>query len=874
MADSPMLDILMSEGAVVVDADGNQDPSSSSSVAVPSQAIPDPISPGVSSSGTSLPRRGFSFRPQPLPAFTPVQVHPVASFLKGYQGTARVVEQSSYQTNRALEDLQAQIPHLQLSLSGDDDLATLKLRIASLETDISDLTQRLEETVTKGLQDRVCQEIKDIEEHAGLVVTEAAQKEADYCRQLADLNQDIDAAIQRDFDIRMEEKVKNVRLHVDVERRDLEKQSQDLEVTQTTFVEQRLQEKLAVLDRELEKRQRKLEKEAHDAHDVRVGSRSSEYHEKMEALSADIQAAQARRHAAVDAQAKAYNYVPEQMEVLMKEHYTMMTSVTQEASAAMQSVRDGNLADSTQGTERLLSAGEEEEANMDTAPDHEGQVTEAFPPLPSMSPEIGNEDAGFANERGQTNSPTSLPATLPATSNGATDQGNTEGSLSLKRRKAATARFHSMTSLGSSRSNSPSPSPAGSSRSSARDHQPGRHVRNTLATVPCVLDPAGERGHDSSAKGKEGYHSRGRPASSDGPRPNASDADSDESQPQPEQSATKDIPPEFFELMNRILKQQGPQLSSPVRDVEKKRAGPFKDHVSSRKHSPKEKWILKEVRRLCWKYLGIKHGPDIVLNGIGASPEEVAEYETGGPTPPINPMRPDWRSLKSRWNLDLAEAFYIQFCENADNPKEYEFSKNDILVAFENKLKYLRGHVFKATPLRDESSDQTQERLNASLKHRRDISRPTQRCLTLRDVRLEIAGNNMNLGDDRVDPGWRSVYEMLSLLGREGISSDESDAEGGPYIVKRRTWRSEELTQLLDIIDSSYDRKNIYGNARPGNRPHVRMRRRRATASERAPIRGLPLNFYDRDWYQLLTNVEKQLLRPEPEMELPAFAED
>ncbi|KAK0506790.1 hypothetical protein EDD18DRAFT_1343227 [Armillaria luteobubalina] len=597
MADSLMLDILTSDGAAVIDTDGNQHPSSSSSssVAVPSQAIPDPISPEVSSSGTSLPRRGFSFCAQPLPALTHCTPF-ILLFIQWSHFSKAIKEWLDLLSSLHIKPIEplktyalhAQIPQLQLSLNGDDDLATLKLRITSLKTDISDLMQQLEETVEKGLQDCVCQEIKDIEEHTGLVVMEAAQKEADYCQQLADLNQDINATIQCDFDIRMEENVKNVHLHVDVEFHDLEKQLQDLEATQATFVEQRLQGKLAVLDRELEKWQHKLEKEAHDAHNVRVGSCKSEYHEKIEALSVDIQVVQARRHTALDAQAKAYNYVPEQME--------------------------------------------------------------------------------------------------------------------------------------------------------------------------------------------------------------------------------------------------------------------------------------KEVCRLCWKYLGIKNGPDIVLNGIGTSPEEMAEYETGGPTLPINPMQPDWHSLKSRWNLDLAEAFYIQFCENADNPKEYEFSKNDILVAFENKLKYLHGHVFKATPLRDKSSDQTQEHLNASLKHHRDISRPTQHCLTLRDVRLEIAGNNMNLGDDRVNPGWRSVYEMLSLLEREGISSDESDAEGGPYIVKWRTWHSKELTQLLDIIDSLYDRKNIYSNAHPGNRPHVHMRCRRAMASERAPIRGLPLNF--------LTDVEKQLLCPEPEMELPAFVED
>ncbi|KAK0185371.1 hypothetical protein F5146DRAFT_1005359 [Armillaria mellea] len=281
-------------------------------------------------------------------------------------------------------------------------------------------------------------------------------------------------------------------------------------------------------------------------------------------------------------------------------------------------------------------------------------------------------------------------------------------------------------------------------------------------------------------------------------------ADSDESEPQHEQSTMKDILPDFLELMNCILKQQAPQLSSQVRSVEKKRAGPFKDHVSSKKHLPKEKWILKEVCRLCWKYLDIKNGPDIVLNGTGASPEEVVEYESGGPTPLVNPMWPDWCSLKSHWNLDLAEAFYVQFSKDAKNSKEYEFSKNNILVAFENKLKPTQHHLM------------------------------TILTVQLRDVRLEIAGNNMDLGHDRVNPEWR----------REGISSDESDAEGGPYIVKRRTWRSKELTQLLDITNSSYDQKNVYGNPHPGNRPH------------------------------LLTDIEKQLLQPEPEMALPAFTED
>ncbi|KAK0480999.1 hypothetical protein EDD18DRAFT_1363600 [Armillaria luteobubalina] len=55
MADSPMLDILMSEGAAVVNANGNQHPSSSSSVVVPSQVMPDDTQVVRSSSQALVP---------------------------------------------------------------------------------------------------------------------------------------------------------------------------------------------------------------------------------------------------------------------------------------------------------------------------------------------------------------------------------------------------------------------------------------------------------------------------------------------------------------------------------------------------------------------------------------------------------------------------------------------------------------------------------------------------------------------------------------------------------------------------------------------------------------------------------------------------
>ncbi|PBK78981.1 hypothetical protein ARMGADRAFT_1041126, partial [Armillaria gallica] len=545
----------------------------------------------------------------------------------------------------------------------------------------------------------------------------------EYDKQLFDLHHDIDAAIQREFDIRMQDKVTNVRIDIDVECRDLEKQIQDLRDTQKHLVEQRLQEKLVVLDRELEKKLLDLGKEANDAHETRVEARRSQHEEKKRALSVDIQAAWARQGAASASQMEAYDHVSKQLAAIKEDHSLTMKSMTEDALATLRGLRDGCLRDSTQGNEGRSSV----------AFDHGDLVVETFPPASAMPAEIGNDDAASANEGGKTNGLPSATAKLPATSKSATDQGNTKA---FKRCKAGRAGFHATKPTQSLRSNIPSPSVAGSSQSSARNSQSGRHAGNAPAAPPCVPEPAGEREHDAAAKGRERYHGHGRSASSDGTRSNASDADSDDSPPPPEHSAMKDFPPEFVRWMsnvNRILEQQAPSVSrssSPVRQVEKKRAGPFRAHISSKKHSSKGKWILGEVRRLCWEYLDIQNGCDVVFNGIGASPEEVEEYKSGGPTPLANPMRPDWGSLTSRWNLDLAEAFYVQFCKDAENPAKYEFSKNDILVAFENKLKYLRGYVNKAAPLRNETSAQALERFNASLKHRRDISRPTQRRLT------------------------------------------------------------------------------------------------------------------------------------------------
>jgi hypothetical protein len=100
-----------------------------------------------------------------------------------------------------------------------------------------------------------------------------------------------------------------------------------------------------------------------------------------------------------------------------------------------------------------------------------------------------------------------------------------------------------------------------------------------------------------------------------------------------------------------------------------------------------------------------------------------------------------------------------------------------------------------------------------------------------------------------------------------GISSDESDTDdsGRPvYRTKNMVWRSRDILKKLVDIDSDRNTTNAYGNTRAGNPPRVRKRRDRLETSRKA-IPGLPINFYDSNWYASLTPGQKRELSAKEE---------
>jgi hypothetical protein len=117
---------------------------------------------------------------------------------------------------------------------------------------------------------------------------------------------------------------------------------------------------------------------------------------------------------------------------------------------------------------------------------------------------------------------------------------------------------------------------------------------------------------------------------------------------------------------------------------------------------------------------------------------------------------------------------------------------------------------------------------------------------------------------------WENSHRVLDALGAGGISSDESDVEESGHSVyraKNMPWRSKDILRKLMDIDRDRNTTNAYGNKRAGNTLRVRKRRNGLETSRNATP-GLPLNFYDSNWYAGLTPGQKRELAAQEEKPL------
>ncbi|KAI6116948.1 hypothetical protein EV401DRAFT_2073001 [Pisolithus croceorrhizus] len=102
-------------------------------------------------------------------------------------------------------------------------------------------------------------------------------------------------------------------------------------------------------------------------------------------------------------------------------------------------------------------------------------------------------------------------------------------------------------------------------------------------------------------------------------------------------------------------------------------------------------------------------------------------------------------------------------------------------------------------------------------------------------------------GDDDL-VAWQFLSSIITTLGGDGMSSEDSDGEGTEtvYFTCSLPWRRD-IIKELNLIDQQRLQDSSIFSPR-GAKAAKRIRSDNFSPSERKAVKGLPRPFYDEDW--------------------------
>ncbi|KAK0220273.1 hypothetical protein IW262DRAFT_1297365 [Armillaria fumosa] len=301
-----------------------------------------------------------------------------------------------------------------------------------------------------------------------------------------------------------------------------------------------------------------------------------------------------------------------------------------------------------------------------------------------------------------------------------------------------------------------------------------------------------------------------------------------------------------------------------------KREHRFTKQPEEQTRNPDETLIMRKICELDQRLLGIKRDKDVhrTIDDAGhvTSLEQADAYFRGefpmGPS--LDHYRPCWEVLTHRWNLALSKLFVDRFL--AKHQKEHPgwaSARRFVADHFMQRLRTLKSAHQKHSKGIGELS--------------LPINRRARRRTGLYENRLKFTMQNK--GKDV----FLKLFNIIDRCDALVMSSDESSDEGvlkrynihgNGYLVRQKGWRNDDLIRLLKWIDRNRDRasRTAAGNTKgTARRIRLRLPDREAPASNRSPIAGLPVNFYDSHWFSTLMPDEIEGLNPQAAMDLPTF---
>ncbi|KAG6370128.1 hypothetical protein JVT61DRAFT_12428 [Boletus reticuloceps] len=177
----------------------------------------------------------------------------------------------------------------------------------------------------------------------------------------------------------------------------------------------------------------------------------------------------------------------------------------------------------------------------------------------------------------------------------------------------------------------------------------------------------------------------------------------------------------------------------------------------------------------------------------------------------------------------------------------WEIAIKDKFSRIKSKLLSAKPHVFDDTSM--ETEEEVVERLIKGKEERSRKGRRDERRLNKYRRRLGITQTLAELKAERGDDDasvWKFLFDLVSALGSDGMSSDESGDKDMETVFHTHVmpWRRD-LKKDLNIIDvQRLQEKNIFST----KGAKVTRRIRSGTPLARGPIVGLPQSLYDPEW--------------------------
>ncbi|KAI6094577.1 hypothetical protein F5141DRAFT_1069377 [Pisolithus sp. B1] len=299
-----------------------------------------------------------------------------------------------------------------------------------------------------------------------------------------------------------------------------------------------------------------------------------------------------------------------------------------------------------------------------------------------------------------------------------------------------------------------------------------------------------------------------------------------------------------------------PSASTPSASSTPSRRGRRKNQESRKEIETEKQRIqnLAHVRDLFKTAFKVTQDEDFLQCGGASSQVTKAFVQGTGPGPDPSHLQWDFNHpASSPWNQAVISQLMCLLVDMRQNWTVETRSDEYWTGKIKQKFARIKRRVDRAKPrVRDDLSVETNAEVAARLanhkdetlmKARRDMRRRTK-YQRRKDVTKAMVAVKEAKGDDDV-VAWRFLHSVITKLGSDGMSSEDSDGEDTETIFCTHTlpWRRD-IVKELNLIDQRRLQDSSIFSPR-GAKAAKRIRRDNFSPSERKAVEGLPRPFYD-----------------------------